>query len=142
MRTCFLQSAVVCAAFTLSTLGFSAAGAPATGEHAAPMVAAALDNPFEGSWSGTFLNLDSGEGGVLEWTIDANGRLRGTYLWDSGASGTFVGVALSNGVLHVAAPGGGGAYTGQAHLDANGDMVLQAFDVDGGDEYSVVLSPK
>ncbi len=102
---------------------------------------APTESPFAGSWSGTFINLDTGEGGTLEWTIADNGRLVGSFLWDDGASGDLVGMVRPNGKMRVAAPGGGGAYHGEASIGGGGGMIVLATDVDNGATYSIELGP-
>ena len=100
---------------------------------AAPAVAAP-NNPYAGSWAGTFQAVGGDATGTVEWEISASGAIKGSFfntVFEVG--GTMTGHIDKDGTIHLnpniygAGPGGKGQngehYAGTAYIDENGDLV-------------------
>jgi hypothetical protein len=116
-------------------LGLALAGAPAA--------RADTDNPFEGSWVGTFEG-SFGQTGTAEWTISDAGRLTGIGVnTDEGVYIEFVGHVNQNGTHHIEAndEGGGGSsgspFSGIQYFNEDGQLVFESTAV-WDDEFTVV----
>ena len=84
------------------------------------------DNPFEGSWSGTY--VVSGGGGTVEFTITGSGVLHGSAINSDGTATTLIARVSPDGSMHGVAifdESGNAAesYSGSCWIDGGGNMV-------------------
>jgi hypothetical protein len=89
------------------------------------------ENPFEGSWDGTYLILTNGQVGTVEFTISRTGALQGTSINEIvgvpadlvgiiDAGGWMRGVAIANRPLS-----GAQFFSGTCSIDEDGNMICE-----------------
>ena len=118
----------------------------AVGPAAPPAAASASESPFAGTWSGSFTTAFGGFG-TMDWTISTQGRLRGTaYVGPLDADGDVVGRFADDGGVHIVGlppvPGFPPiVLSGEAYIDGDGRLHVDADSIDNDEELFAVLDP-
>jgi len=106
----------------------------ALGAVGAPVQADPQENPFAGSWSGTWTVAEAGVDGTFDWTISDAGQLSGRVCIIGADCGAIVGHVGEDGSLMFVgfAPaddpllGNGAPFQGTAAIDSDGKLVVWA----------------